>query len=155
MSLDIESLLIFFGLLLAAYELHLNRKSQFIEIAYKNRERYARLLEDRQAIDRHYQDQNFNLEKLKTKSDYNQVIHHETKYFWFVFDSWVEGHVRKSIPKYLRRDWDYGVAAAMKNPVHRQAWENVIQHLDFLGYQEFRTFIAKHYAQGGSLSETL
>ena len=152
MYFDIESLLIFLGLLLTAYQLHLSRKSQFIEIAYKNRERYAQLLEDRKAIARYYQCPHFNLAELKQKnqSDYDQVVHHETKYFWFVFDSWVEGHVRKSIPRALRQDWDYGIRSGMQNPVHRQAWRAVIQYLDFLGHPEFKVFIGKYYAVGAS-----
>jgi hypothetical protein len=148
---DVESIAIALGLFLTVYQLHLSRKGMFIEVAQKNRERYARLLEDRNGLSKYYQDLNFNLEKLKVENeeDFDALIHHETQYFWFVFDSWIEGHVRKSIPRYLRKDWDYGVKQGMKNPVHRQSWKAVIQNMDFLGYRKFNEFIQKCYEEGG------
>ena len=139
----IEAILITIGLILNAFELRQNRKSLFIEINYKNRERYNKLLEARQDIEEYYRDRNFDLERIK-KSDeklYSKIIQHELTYFWFVFDTWVESHIRKSVPSDLIRDWDYGVKSGMRNPVHKQSWQTIKRDIDFLGYKEFYEFI--------------
>ena len=140
---DLELFFIALGLFFGAYELHQNRKSQYLQIYQESQRRYDDLNEDRKEFHFYYTQSDFSLLRLKKEKheDYKKIIHWETRYFWFYFYEWLEGHVRKSIPTYLRRDWDYAIKAAMKNPVHKQAWQEEIGKIDFLGYREFNKFI--------------
>ena len=95
-------------------------------------------------------DESFDLRKLKQKGPeiYEKIISWETRFYWFCFDEWINAHVRRSVPRYLKRDWDYAIKVSLKNPVHRQAWEQVIIDTDFWGYRDFNRFISDCIKQG-------
>ncbi len=143
MTINIESIFVALGLVLTAFELRQNRKSQYIEIAQAYKERYDRMNENREEFYLCYLDKNFDLKQFEKKNHelYSKLMTLEVRFFWFLFDEWIEGHVRKSIPHYLKKDWDYATCNSMRNHVHRQAWEMKIRNMDFLGYSQFNKFI--------------
>lgn len=148
---DIGSILIAIGLLFTAYQLHLSRRSEYIRISQEYKERYDRLNEGRQEFFRFYLDRDFDLKKLKKENFalYEKVLLWETRFYWFCYEEWNHWAVRRSIPDYLKRDWEYSIKAAMKNSVHRQAWLEKIRAMDFCGYKNFNQFIDESIKQGG------
>ncbi len=148
---NIESIFIAIGLLFTAYELHLSKRSEYIKISQDYKERYDHLNESRQEFFRFYLDRDFDLKKLKKENPalYEKVLLWETRYFWFCYDEWSQWAIRRAIPGYLKRDWEYSIKAAMKNPVHRQAWRERIREMDFCGYRKYNQFIDECIKQGG------
>jgi len=149
--LNIESIFVAIGLLFTAYELHLSRRSEYIRISHDYKERYDRLNESRQEFYRFYLDRDFDLKRLKKESPelYEKVLLWETRFYWFCYEEWNQWAIRRSIPSYLKRDWEYAIKAAMKNQVHKQVWLEKIRIMDFCGYKEFNEFIDNAIKQGG------
>ncbi|MBI4641747.1 MAG: hypothetical protein HY731_13710 [Candidatus Tectomicrobia bacterium] len=121
----------------------MNRKQEFIRITRENQDRYDKLNEDRMEFYSYYRETKFDLLRLKQehREVYEKLIHWETRYYWFCFYEYFEGHVRKSVPKEVIHGWDRAIVNSLKNPVHRQAWEQVVRQIDFWGYSEFNRFI--------------
>jgi hypothetical protein len=141
--IDIGSIFVLIGLFFTILELHQNRKSQLIEISQEFKRRYDSLNEDRKKFYAYYRDKLFDIKELKKKNQeiFDDLMHWEARYYWYCFDQWIEGHVRHSLPKKLRKDIDYMIKSSMSNPVHKQAWKEGIREIDFLGYREFNGFI--------------
>jgi hypothetical protein len=120
------------------FELHFSRRSEYIRIAQEYRSRYDSLNEDRAEFYHYYLDKGFDLKKLKKEhpDDYEKIILWEVRFFWFCFDEWLKGNVRRSVPRYLKRDWEYAIKVAMRISVHRQAWQEKGREMDFWGYKE-------------------
>ncbi len=140
---NLDAILVLVGLLFTILQLRQNRKSQLIQISQDFKRRYDALNEDRKEFYSYYRDKQFDIKELKKKQSdiFDDLMHWEARYFWYCFDQWVEGHVRRSLPKYLRKDIDYMIKSSMMNLVHKQAWKEGIKEIDFLGYSEFKKFI--------------
>ena len=151
-TFDLDSFFVAIGLIFTAYQLHLSRKSKFIQIDEEYRKRYSDLNEAREDFYCYYTNENFNLGKVKREhpEDYQKILSWEYRFFWFCFYQWVEGNVRKSVPKYLRKDWNYGIQDSMKNEVHKQVWEKEVHKIKFFGHTKFHKFIAKAIKKKGA-----
>lgn len=148
--INIESIFVAIGLLFTAYELHLNRRSEYIRIAHEYKNRYDTLSETRRDLFHFYLEKDFDLEKIrKTQPEiYDRIVSYEVKYMWLTFHEWLEGYVRKSIPRYIRKDWDYAIKSAFSNPVHQQVWKTKLREMDFWGYREFNKYIDEAIEKG-------
>ena len=144
-TFDLDSFFVAIGLIFTAYELHLSRKKDFIQIDKDYQETYEKLNEAREDFYCYYTKENFNLEKIKRENpeDYQKILSWEHRFFWFCFYQWLEGNARKSVPKYLRKDWNIAIQDSMESKVHRQVWESEIHKTKFFGHTKFHKFIAK------------
>ena len=60
---------------------------------------------------------------------YEKVVLWEKRYFRYEHDKFLLAHIRKVMPKDVKKDWDYDLLSAMENPVHQQVWdEEISQH---------------------------
>ena len=138
-TLLLNAIAVFFS----GFQSYQNRKARFIQITEDFRNRYAQLIEERKEVDYLYHDPLFDLQKLKATNEelHKKLLHAEKKFYWFCFDQWYLGHVDKTAPRNVKRDWDYSIKVSVNEPLHRQTWEQIFKNTNFRGRSKFNTFV--------------
>ena len=127
----------------SAFEAHQVRKSNLIQIEHAHQEKFEALLESAKDLHSIIEARELDLASI-AKNDkplYNKLVHWGEKYFWLCFNEWIQGHVWKSVPKYMSKNWDVGILDAMQKPFHRQVWEMEFKNKNFRGQKKFNQFI--------------
>ncbi|BBM87098.1 hypothetical protein [Candidatus Uabimicrobium amorphum] len=135
-----ETLAIPLSLLLAVYKLHQNWKAKFIVIGRDNQDRYLELNKSKGQLYKYFKMIDFSMDKV-AEDDHHDLSHLMERFFWYFFHMWIEGHDRKSLPGYLKRDWDFAIKDAMTKPIFQEFWQAEFRHRNFMNKLEYKRFI--------------
>ncbi|WP_372364870.1 hypothetical protein [Candidatus Uabimicrobium sp. HlEnr_7] len=141
MFYNLELLAVAIGLFFTAYQMRQTWKMNSLKIELVYKQRFDELNQDRQEFhDLHKKQTSLSSLKREDEELYNKIINWENRYFHYEFDRFIIGHKRRAVPKSLKKAWDCSLQSAMKNPIHKQAWELEIRKEYFLD-KDFYNFV--------------